>query len=775
MKAECDGVTSSAELPAEQQARVLAILEEFLREREQGGVAQPSALLGRHPELAEVLARYLETLELLNGAAASLRGEAPAWERLQADTPAGPGRIGDFQILREVARGGMGIVYEAEQLSLGRRVALKVLPFAAGMDSKQLQRFKNEAQAAANLHHKHIVPIYAVGTDRGVHYYAMQFIEGQTVAELIAQLRVSHEDRKGQPDHAAVRPDVAGQPPTEAVPTPPVAGLSTERSYRTPAFFRSVAEMGCQAAEALEHAHQLGVVHRDIKPANLLLDGTGHLWVTDFGLARWHTEQSLTVSGDLVGTLRYMSPEQALAKRGLVDHRSDIYSLGATLFEMLTQQPAFALPDRQELLHEIANNDPPEPRSLNPAVPVELETIVLKAMEKDPVRRYATAQELAEDLQRFLDHRPIEARRATVPERIRKWAQRHRTIVRTAAVMMALTLAGLVITTWVVWQQKEQTMAALHRANIKEAEAQLQRQRAEKNFNTALSGMTGFLTEMEDPRYRGIPAVEQFRKEKVQKGIELLHGFTSDESSDPALRCEKARIFKLIATVHVVWGQKVPAVEAMHQAFALFDGLLAEDPENLLYLKESAGAHHLLSLLYASLGDRPEAREEFLRSTEQYRLTLPHDETGKMANTLAWLLATCRDESLRDPNEAVTLAKHALTLAPENAGIWNTLGVASYRMGDIPAAKVAFQESMKRNNDGDPADWFILAMIAWREGDRQQARQWYDRSVQWMKRTRLLTDDLVRFWAETEEIMGMPHTDPLKAVTSSESGAAKKQ
>jgi serine/threonine protein kinase len=178
-----------------------------------------------------------------------------------------------------------------------------------------------------------------------------------------------------------------------------------------------VAELGVQAAEALDHAHGLGVIHRDIKPANLMLDAASRLWISDFGLARLQDDAGLTMTGDLLSTLRYMSPEQALARRGYLDHRTDIYSLGATLYELLTLQPAIDGQDRQEVLRKIAQDEPVPPRRHNPAIPRELETILLKAMNKEPGDRYATAQELADDLRRFLEDKPIRARRPTLWER----------------------------------------------------------------------------------------------------------------------------------------------------------------------------------------------------------------------------------------------------------------------------------------------------------------------------------------------------------------------
>src|SRR5262249_53806648 len=294
---------------------------------------------------------------------------------------------------------GMGIVYEAEQLALARRVALKVLPFAVGLDARQLQRFKNEAHAAANLHHQNIVPVYFVGCDRGVHYYAMQFIDGRTLADMIAELRqIAGLPVEDETAHVSQARNISN---TDV--TPPAANRSTDRSVTSAAYFRTVANLGVQTAEALDHAHQVGIVHRDIKPANLLVDGRGNLWVTDFGLAQIQEDTRLTRTGDLLGTVRYMSPEQALGKPAPLDHRTDIYSLGVTLYELLALEPAFGANNRRELLRQITLDEPRPPRRLNRSIPADLETIVLKAAAKTPGERYATARELAEDLRRFLE------------------------------------------------------------------------------------------------------------------------------------------------------------------------------------------------------------------------------------------------------------------------------------------------------------------------------------------------------------------------------------
>jgi tetratricopeptide (TPR) repeat protein len=278
--------------------------------------------------------------------------------------------------------------------------------------------------------------VHAVGSEHGVHFYAMQYIDGQPLDKVIADLR--QHQRSTEPEPKANGPAPAALPCAETHLSAQ-AGLSTRQSITSRAFFRTVARLGIQAAEAIDHAHQQGIIHRDIKPANLLVDVHGNSWITDFGLARILNETPLSLTGDLIGTLRYMSPEQALAKRVIVDHRSDIYSLGATLYELLTLEPAFGGTDRQELLGQIAFEEPRPPRRRNKSIPLDLETIVLKALEKDPAERFATAQDLAQDLRRFLEDKSVLACRPSLVQRARKWARRHR-----AAVTVAAVAAGLV-------------------------------------------------------------------------------------------------------------------------------------------------------------------------------------------------------------------------------------------------------------------------------------------------------------------------------------------
>ncbi|MHC4342620.1 MAG: serine/threonine-protein kinase, partial [Planctomycetota bacterium] len=395
------------------------VLNRYLADVDAGQAPDRDQLLDEYPDLRERLTVCLDSLEFIRKTERSPRVE------LAEEVPGGT--IGDYRILREVGRGGMGVVYEAEQISLQRRVALKMLPFAGVLDPRHLLRFRNEALAAAALNHPHVVPVYSVGQDRGIHHYAMQFIDGISVADIIRTLKNGGGAKLSGSSSAALEAIAKGQ------------------NARSRDYCSAVARLGAQAADALDHAHACGVIHRDVKPGNLLVDGQGELWVTDFGLASVRTRPGLTMTGDLVGTLRYMSPEQTRAGQSPIDHRTDVYSLGAALYEFITLKGAFQGEDAAGVLQDVVGRRPPAPRTLNPAVPDELETILQKAMEKEPNDRYATARELADDLRRFLAHEPIRAKRPTILQHTGRWLGRHKRVVSAAAGALFLAVVGLVV------------------------------------------------------------------------------------------------------------------------------------------------------------------------------------------------------------------------------------------------------------------------------------------------------------------------------------------
>lgn len=383
--------------------------------------------------------------------------------------------LGDFRLIRELGRGGMGIVYEAQQISLGRRVALKTLQFTRWADAVAHERFQNEARAAALLEHPQIVPIYSVGEADGMPYFTMKLIDGQDLSEVVRDLRVLADGQaaeqqlvstgaRTQTSRDADAAMAGGFTITQSTGNGPrsVGVFATQHSQRGPDFFRALGEVGSQAADALGFAHDRGVLHRDIKPSNLLIDSDGHVWVADFGLAQIESAPGLTATSLRVGTPRYMSPERALGSRGVVDHRSDIYSLGATLYELLALTPLFGDVEGERLLSSIAMEDPLPLRTRNRDIPRDLALIVETAIAKNAQDRYATAQDMAADLRRFLAGEPIAARPLRLTDRAARWFRRHPVAFGAA---VAATAASLILATVLAFYTAELSQSL---ANLRE-------------------------------------------------------------------------------------------------------------------------------------------------------------------------------------------------------------------------------------------------------------------------------------------------------------------
>jgi WD40 repeat protein/serine/threonine protein kinase len=453
------------------------LVDEFAEAYRRGEHPSLQAYLDRYPDLADEIRELFPALiEMEQGKEDRRAPDEPA----PAGRSAPPEQIGDFHILREIGRGGMGIVYEAEQVSLGRHVALKVLPGHAPHDPRHLHRFECEARAAAKLHHTNIVPVYGVGEQDGLHYYVMQFIQGlglDQVLEELKKLQLGHaktgsftggELCVGRSEMSAVQvahslltgefQEASGgrEPPDSSLPknlgahaprSPSLNRDDSKSRQRKPTYWQNVAQIGVQVAEALEYANSQGILHRDIKPSNLLLDTRGTVWVTDFGLAKAADSKDLTHTGDIVGTLRYLAPERF---QGQADVRSDVYALGLTLYELLTLRPAFDETEKNKLVSQVMHAEPRRPRQLEPGVPRDLETVVLKAMDRDPGRRYQTAAELAEDLRRFVAGMPIQARPTPAWEQVWKWARRRPAVAALVAVsaVAALAVVGAGIALW---------------------------------------------------------------------------------------------------------------------------------------------------------------------------------------------------------------------------------------------------------------------------------------------------------------------------------------
>lgn len=666
--------TAAKEIPAQlEDPAIIQAVQEYLADLETGRRPDRKKFLDRYPSIATALKECLDALEFMRTVAPQIQPTADPSQSCSA-TLIMPTPLGDFRIIQEIGRGGMGVVYEAEQVSLGRRVAVKVLPFAATLDPKQLQRFKNEAQAAAQLRHPNIVPVYYFACERGVHFYAMQYIEGQNLAALIREmcllsgLHVAEEKDSAGSVHAlpselksghgapsepsptderlagSYSPGSAGpDSPAPEASTRVAAALSTERSMKNPSYFRTVASLGMQAAGALEFAHEMGVVHRDIKPANLLVDSHGQLWITDLGLARCQGNPGLTMTGDTVGTLRYMSPEQALAKRGQVDHRTDIYSLGVTLYELLTLEPAFAGHDRQELLQQIALEEPRLPRRLNEAIPVELETIVLKAMAKDPAERYATAQELAGDLKSFLEDKPIRARRPTLLERATKWSRRHRSVAMAAVGLLVLAVIGLAVSTGLIWREQARTEARSRQA--RRAVDEMYSEVAEKWLDQE-------------------PHMEEVQRRFLLKALQFYEEFATEEGRVPAVRLAQAIAYRRVGDIQQKLGEHAKAAHAYDQALAVARQLVDPFPAEQEHRALLAGCQHRLGL---------------------------HFSQGKQF-----------EEAERAYREAVTLRKGLVAESPNSpeyqydlAASFSDLGRVLHSRGRLQDAEAAYRDALK--------------------------------------------------------------------------------
>ncbi|QDV27819.1 serine/threonine protein kinase [Aureliella helgolandensis] len=334
--------------------------------------------------------------------------------------------IGDYRILREIGRGGMGVVYEAVQESLGRSVAIKLLPSLHSLSAAARARFQREACAAARLHHTNIVPVFGIGETEGQQYYVMQLIEGRTLAEWSDSLKQACQST----DNSVLHPQDESQ--------------STNLQH-----CQRVAKIALRVAQGLAFAHSHGVVHRDIKPENLLIDEHDAVWIADFGLAKSSGSDDLTHTGSWIGTLRYMAPE---AFEGVTDARSDVYSLGVTLYELLTLTPAFKSQNREQLVQEILAGIPDSPRKFNAKIPKDLETIVLRATATDPARRFASAEQVVADLQHYLNGEPISARKISLLEKFDKWGRRH---PATAALSVSIIIIAALGATGILWQWRD--------------------------------------------------------------------------------------------------------------------------------------------------------------------------------------------------------------------------------------------------------------------------------------------------------------------------------
>jgi serine/threonine protein kinase/WD40 repeat protein len=644
------------------------LAEEFAARYRRGERPNLQEYIDRHPELADDIRDLFPAMAQIE----------QAKEDGQATAPLPLDQIGDFRIIREIGRGGMGVVYEAEQLSLGRRVALKVLPGNSSLSPSMKHRFEREARAAAKLHHTNIVPVFGVGEHDGVPYFAMQYIRGLGLDAVLAELQRirrgmslpaggpappklsaaavarwlltgvyqpeeadAPEDSDADPAEAATIIQTASAAPVAAEPAtiiqtasaapvaaepvadsePPSSADSLSSSSSSllgsgshadgagrpggQTYWQRVAAIGTQIADALSYAHGKGILHRDVKPSNLLLDSRGTIWIADFGLAKVEGQQNLTHTGDIIGTLCYMPPE---AFSGKTDARSDIYSTGLTLYELLTLRPAFAGLDRVELVSRIALDEPARPRSLDKKIPADLETIVLKAIDKNPAHRYQAAAELADDLRRFVADEPIKARRMTPAERLWRWCKHHKSVAALSAAVAVLLVATAV----------GGSVAALRFARLAEREAAA-RAEAEANYQQARRVVDDNLTRVSESGLLRAPGMQPLRKELLGLALQYYQGFLQQRGDEPALRGDLAEVYARTARITAEIGSRAEAIRLQEKGLEMRRRLRQESPDDRALALRLVDDYLTLSALHRQTDDPAAARRAY---RDAYQLLL---------------------------------------------------------------------------------------------------------------------------------------------------------
>ena len=642
------------------------------------------------------------------------------------DEPAEPfahKRLGDFDLIREIGRGGMGVVYEAEQLSLRRRIALKLLPPGLGLTAGAITRFEREARAAAQLHHTNIVPVYAVGESAGCHYYAMELVDGQPLSRIL-------EDLRGE----------GSNPLLEATVTEMAAGPSAKRSEAAPAeatrkaswsgadptsfsdsstgsraWFDAAAKLVSEVAEALHYAHGQGIVHRDVKPSNLLLSKGGRLCLTDFGLARMAQEPGMTVSGSFLGTPAYMSPEQIAAGRVKLDHRTDIYSLGAVLYELLTSRRPFEGDSREEVLSGILMKEPKPPRRLNPRVPVDLETICLKAMEKDPDRRYGTAAEFAADLRAYRQHELIAARRAGPVRRTAKLARRHPVATAVVAATIVIGVLG-----GLVWRVSNLRAAEAAARTLADARLDM----SEGKYREALGKVETVLAaqpELSDARMiRARLLIKLNRaREAVGEAESLLRRNPNERSAHLVLAAaSRGMEGKRLGTSIE---EQIKAVEAQTP-----DSSEAHYLRSLVAPSATDALRHLDRALEIDPGDAEALLERIGRQVELYRFDAALSDCDRLIAVRPRSAHARRQKAwvyykLHDQDRALAEITKALELDPMDAGSYHFRGIVHLGLVRLEEALADESRAIELYPD-DPDFHFSRAdVLSWVGRDQEAA------------------------------------------------------
>jgi len=660
------------------------LADEFLDRYRRGERPPLSEYTDRHPELADEIRELFPLLQEMESARSDGESHGAADDTTHDATPLPRLReLGEYRILREVGRGGMGIVYEAEQISLSRRVALKVLPQQLLLNENHQRRFEREARSAGKLHHTNIVPVFGVGQADGYHFYVMQFIPGLGLDEVIDEVRRMNapgSDGSSAPAAGSLRVvqrrDVSAADVAQSLVTGQFertritnesgdatlisalqeeaarnkvdrsstshsasdsfavsssssmlgtsSSVSSGRGQHT--YWVSVAHIGRQVAEALDYAHKQGVLHRDIKPSNLLLDLRGTVWVTDFGLAKANDQKDLTHTGDILGTIRYIPPESF---EGTADVRGDVYSLGLTLYELLALRPAFDEQERHKLIKQVTTSIPERLEKLNPQIPRDLVTIVHKAIDRDPEHRYQTPREMAEDLERFGHDEPIRARRSTPWDRVRKWARRNPALAAASAAVVFLLMTVTVVSV-VAYQQTaaalilaqqsaEQAKANEELARQNEEAAQKNAEEAQEQRNLAREVVDKMFTQVAEDWMANNASLEPLQEQFLQDALDFYTQLSQEKTNDPEVLLETGNAYRRIGEIQFKLAKNAEAEQAFLAGAEMLKKLVEAYPEEPIYREALAAIYHEYGYMCQFLAERNSAALNAYRRAYHHR------------------------------------------------------------------------------------------------------------------------------------------------------------